>query len=150
MQDVQREANKARAVRRTGNLAIIGVMVLLSRFASVAYKQLHIRVRRVSTKTVACAMDPDLVEDVHWHELRSKCYRHLMECARDESVLESLVILSVVCEPLRFRNRCLQTDKPSIAEFVLSRCFGSDARPTVPQHGIGRPSTTPGIVFFSE
>ena len=34
----------------------------------------------VSTEAVVVAVDPDLVQDFHWHELRDQRFQYHMEC----------------------------------------------------------------------
>lgn len=84
-------------------LLSMGIFGMLQRLWTKAYSQFSVRV----TKQSECSSgfrDPDLVQDAHWHQLRSSRESFVWK-GLTELMFVKIVILCIVLEPLRYLTK---------------------------------------------
>ena len=78
------------------HLVTMGFQSILKQLGALAYSKFHVRVSKESD-----GLDPTIVQDFFWHELRGKRFRYYFG-DMSEQRLVSVIILSIVFEPCRF------------------------------------------------
>ncbi len=84
------------------HLVAVGLNVLGLQL-DTAYQEISISASM--SEDINAAPDPELVQDVSWHELEGKRFRSYRSAVKQPSFLQDVTVLCVVMEPLRYLSR---------------------------------------------